>query len=59
MNKQLLIKALCSHRKAKTESLKNNEKNGRTNLVEIRKKEIEIIDKELEKLERKFFLFAV
>lgn len=59
MNKQLLIKALCSHRKAKTDSLKNNEKNGRTNLVEIRKKEIAEIDKEIEKLERKTFLIAV
>lgn len=59
MNKQLLIKALCSHRKAKAESLKNNEKNGRTNLVEIRKKEIAEIDLELEKLERKSFLIAI
>lgn len=59
MNKQLLIKALCSHRKAKAESLKNNEKNGRTNLVEIRKKEIAEIDLELEKLERKYFLIAI
>jgi len=59
MNKQLLIKALCSYRKAKTESLKNNEKNGRTNLVEIRKQQIAEIDKEIGKLERKFFLIAV
>lgn len=59
MNKQLLIKALCSHRKAKTESLKNNEKNGRTNLVEVRKRQIAEIDKEIEKLERKTFIIAV
>ena len=59
MNKQLLIKALCSHRKAKTESLKNNEKNGRTNLVEVRKQQIAEIDFELEKLERKSFLIAI
>ena len=59
MNKQLLIKALCSHRKAKVESLKNNEKNGRTNCIELRKKQIEEIDLELEKLERKSFLIAI
>lgn len=59
MNKQLLIKALCSHRKAKTDSLKNNEKNGRTNLVEIRKQQIAEIDKEIEKLKRKTFLIAI
>jgi demethoxyubiquinone hydroxylase (CLK1/Coq7/Cat5 family) len=55
MNKQLLIKALCSHRKAKLESLKNNEKNGRTNLVEVRKQEIETINKAIESLECSIF----
>ena len=59
MNKQLLIKALCSHRKAKVESLKNNEKYGRTNLVEIRKQQIAEIDKEIAKLERNTFLIAI
>jgi demethoxyubiquinone hydroxylase (CLK1/Coq7/Cat5 family) len=58
MNKQLLIKALCSHRKAKLESLKNNEKNGRTNLVEVRKQEIETINKAIESLECSIFNFV-
>jgi hypothetical protein len=44
MNTQLIIKALCCYRKAKNDSLKNNLKNNRTNIVEKRRLEIQKID---------------
>ena len=51
MSKPILLKALYSYRKTKVESLKNNEKNNRTNIIELRKRQIKEIDMEIEIIE--------
>jgi hypothetical protein len=51
MDRTLLLRALCSYRKKKIESLKSNERHGRTNCVKVRKLQIEMIDEEIKLIE--------
>jgi len=59
MNKQLLIKALCSYRKSKRECLKSNLKHGRTNIAQSNVIQIAEIESMIEELEVKSILMAV
>ncbi len=51
MDRTLLLRALCVYRKKKMDSLKSNEKHGRTNCVKLRKLQVEMIDEEIKEIE--------